>query len=72
MIENHGRPVVGLVGIEDLECLEELSGSERSAEARYRESLGHAGIHVRWTEGRAPEGSRRRVRAKGELVSERR
>ncbi len=71
VIECHGRPVAVLVGIEDLERLEELSGTERGAEARYRESLEKAGIQVRWTEGRASEGTRRRrARARGNLVSE--
>lgn len=73
LIERHGRPVAGLVGVEDLERLEGLSGGERGAEARYRESLEQAGIQVRWTEGRSSEGARRRrrVSAKGNAVSER-
>lgn len=71
LIERHGRPVAGLVGVGDLERLEELSGMESVAEARYRESLDRAGIKVRWTEGRAPEGTRRRrARTTGSPASE--
>lgn len=70
VIERHGRPVAGLVGIGDLERLEELSVVEGGTEARYRESLERAGIQVRWTEGGSSEGARRRVLARGKLVSE--
>jgi antitoxin (DNA-binding transcriptional repressor) of toxin-antitoxin stability system len=71
VIERHGRPVAGLVGIEDLERLEGLSASERSVEARYKESLERAGVEVRWTEGRSREGARRRrARTSGSPVSE--
>lgn len=69
VIERHGRPIAGLVGMEDLERLEGTFG--RDADALYRESLRRTGIEVRWVEPRRSARKRRRVQAKGEPVSER-
>ncbi|CAN5671809.1 hypothetical protein BH24ACT21_BH24ACT21_10440 [soil metagenome] len=68
VIERHGKPVAALVGMEDLERLEEPSESD---EDRYRRALEEAGIKVTYPTGeRVPRERRRLIEVKGRPLSE--
>ena len=69
VIERHGKPVAALVGVEDLERLEE--GANRSAEEKYREALEESGIKITYPDtGKRVPRERRLVKVTGKPLSE--
>lgn len=67
VIERHGKPVAALVGMEDLERLEETAVDD---EERYRRALQEAGIQVSYPAGERTSRERRRIKVKGVPLSE--